>query len=81
MVEAKIGDDAVDPGIERALEPEAPQVAISLKEGFLVDVLGVVFRGGQPQRQSQNCLVVLAHQLLEGGAVPALRLTDQDAIV
>src|SRR5271168_375961 len=33
------------------------------------------------QRQPQDRLIVVTHQFLEGGAVPALRLADEDRIV
>jgi len=33
------------------------------------------------QGQAQDRLIVVTHQFLEGGAVPALRLADEDRIV
>src|SRR5712692_10651323 len=38
VVEAYIGDDAIDPGIKAALEAEAVQVLVDFQESFLVDV-------------------------------------------
>ena len=46
MVEAEVGDDAVDPGVEGALEAEVAEVAISLEEGLLLDVLGILLGTG-----------------------------------
>src|SRR5258708_23384496 len=42
VVQAHVGDDAVEPGIEAALEAETVYVAINLEEGFLVDVSGIL---------------------------------------
>src|SRR5258708_7264780 len=81
MVEAKIGHNAVNPRIERALETKASDVLVGLEEGVLVNVLGVVLGAGEMERQPQNGLIVVTHQFLEGGAVPALRLADEDRIV
>ncbi len=81
MIQAQIGHDAVDPCIKRTLEAEADQVAVGLEKGFLVDVLRVLFRGGQSQRQAQYRMVILAHQFLEGCTIAALRLAYQDVIV
>ena len=81
MVEAEIGDDAVQPGVEGAFKAEAAEIAVGLEKGFLIDILGVGFRGGQPQRQPQYRLIVLAHQFFEGHAVAALGLANQDVIV
>src|SRR5262249_3306142 len=38
MVQANIGHDAVEPGVEAALEAEAMKVAVNLEEGFLINV-------------------------------------------
>src|SRR5260370_11122851 len=81
MVQAKIGHNAINPGIKRALEAKASDVLVSLEEGVLIDVLGVVLGAGEMERQPQNRLIVVTHQFLEGGAVPALRLADEDRIV
>src|SRR5260370_2521205 len=81
MVQATIGNNAINPGINRALEAKASDVLVSLEEGVLIDVLGVVLSAGEMERQPQNRLIVVTHQFLEGGAVPALRLADEDRIV
>jgi hypothetical protein len=41
MVEAHIGDDAVQPGVKAALKPETVQVAIDLQKGFLIHIVGI----------------------------------------
>src|ERR1700679_3164657 len=81
MIEAKISYDAVNPRIKRALEAEASDVLISLEEGVLINILRVVLGAGQVQRQPQHRLIVVAHQFLEGAAVAALRLADENRIV
>ena len=77
VIEAQVGNDAVDPGIEGTFEAEICQVAIGLEEGFLVDVLGILLRPCQAERKPQNWLVVLAHQGFEGGPRAFLRFADQ----
>src|SRR5208282_785638 len=81
MVEAEIGDDPVDPGVEGALEAEAAQILVGLEEGLLINVLGVRLGSRQVQRQPQHRLIVMAYQNLEGCAVSLLRLPDQTRVV
>jgi hypothetical protein len=81
VIEAEIGDDPVNPGIERTLETETPQVFIGLEEGILMNVLGVRFRSGKVESQAQNRLIVVTDEDLEGRAVSLLRLTDQSRVV
>src|SRR6516162_4947453 len=45
IIAAQIRDDTIDPGIERALEAEPSNIAVSAQERFLINVLGV-FGGG-----------------------------------
>ncbi len=42
VIQAQIGHNPVNPGIERALEAEASDVLVCLQERFLIDVLGFV---------------------------------------
>ena len=81
MVEAKVGDDAVDPGIERALKTEAAQVLVGLQKGVLINVLCVGFRTGEAEREPQNTLVVVADEFFERGAIATLSLSDQSVVV
>src|SRR5258707_11172190 len=81
MIEAQVGYDAVNPGVERTLEAKASDVLVGLEEGVLIDILGVVLGAGQVQRQAQDGVIVVTHEFLEGGAVPALRLADENRIV
>src|SRR6266404_6909870 len=81
MIQANIGDDAVQPRVEAALEAEAMQVAINLQERFLVNVARVLRTLHQIQRQSQHVPVIPAHQFLERSAVSGLRFRDYAALV
>ena len=81
VIETQVRHDPVNPCVEGTLEPEAADVLISLEEGVLIHVLSVVFSSGEMQGQPQHRLVVMAHQFLEGGAVPALRLADQHRVI
>src|SRR5262249_24420239 len=81
VIKAEVGNDAVDPGVEGALEAEAAYVLVGLQESILENVLRVVLRPGQVQSQTQHCLIVMANEFLEGCAIPALRLADQHRVV
>ena len=41
-------------------------MAIRLQEGFLMNVLSILFRSGKVQGQPENRLIVLAHQHVKG---------------
>src|SRR5207302_3673180 len=81
MVEAQIGYDPVNPGVEGALETEAADILVRFEEGVLIDVLSVLFGSGEMQGQPQDRLVIVLHELLEGSAVAPLRLADQHRVV
>src|ERR1051325_10258647 len=59
MVQTQIGDDAINPGIERALKAEAPHALVSLKERLLINVLRLMLRAGEMHRQTQHRRVVV----------------------
>src|SRR5215469_15633557 len=52
VITAQVSDDAIDPGIERALEAESSDIAVGAQKGFLINILGVFGRvrqvGSQP---------------------------------
>ena len=81
VVQAKIGHDAVDPGVEGALEAEVAHALVRLQKGILINVLGFVLRPGEVHGQPEDRLVVVPHQLLEGGAIAALRFADQQRVI
>jgi hypothetical protein len=81
VVEAYIGDDAVEPGVKAALEAEAMEIAVDLEESFLVNVPGVFRAFHQVQRQPENVAVKAANQLLESGPAACLRFCDQCSLV
>src|SRR5882672_10958186 len=81
MIKTQIGNDAVDPGIERTFETEAAHVPVGFEESLLVNILGLMLRACQPQGQTQDGLVVAAHEVLEGSAVSALSLPHQNGVV
>jgi hypothetical protein len=81
MVEAQIRHDAVDPGIERALEPEAADVDVSAQEGFLVDVLAVFLGAGEVNRQAEYGPVVLANQFFKSGGIAELCSADELRVI
>src|SRR5205814_5057857 len=81
MVEAEVGDDAVNPCVERTLETETAQIFVSLEECILMNILGIGFRSGEVKGQAQNRLIVMTDQDLERCTVAPLRLSDQSGVV
>src|SRR6267142_2505861 len=81
MVEAEVGNDPVNPGVERTLETETPEVFVGLEEGILMNVLGVGFRSGEVESEAQDRLIVMTDEDLESRAVAPLRLSDQSGVV
>ncbi len=81
MIEADVGHNAINPGVEGAIEAEPRQVAINLQECFLVDVLGVFGAAQNVEREAQNLAVVALDENFEGGAVARLRALDEDAVI
>src|SRR5262245_53526482 len=47
MIQAEVGHDAVDPGIERTFEAEVTHALVCLQERVLINVLRLVFRSAQ----------------------------------
>jgi hypothetical protein len=81
MVETQIRHDAVDPGVERALKPEAADVDVSAQEGFLVDVLAVFLRASEMNRQPEYGPVVLANQFFKSGGIAELCSADELRVI
>src|SRR5258708_19257182 len=42
VIQADVGDDAVEPGVKAALETKTMEIAVNLEESFLVDLPGVL---------------------------------------
>ena len=81
MIETQIGHDAVDPGIERTLKPEAADVDVSAQKGFLVDVLAVFLGSGEMNRQAEYSPVVLANQFFKSGGIAELCSADELRVI
>src|SRR6185312_12199867 len=77
LVKAQVGDDPVNPGVERALEAKIADVPVSLQKRFLVNVLSVVLRSSQVQSQPQHLVLVLPDQRVERRPRSRLCLADQ----
>ncbi len=81
MVEADVGDDAIHPGVETALEPKTGQIFVNFQEGFLVNVAGIFGSVQDIQSDSQDVAVVTMNQLLKRFAVATLRAFNQSSII
>jgi hypothetical protein len=81
MIETQIGHDAVDPGIERTLKPEAADVDVGAQEGLLVNILAVFLRPGEMNRQSEHGSIVLANQFFERSGIAQLSPADKQRII
>src|ERR1700676_285415 len=58
LVQAYVGDDAIEPGIEAALEAETMQVAVHLEERLLINVAGVFRTLHQVHAQAKHAAAV-----------------------
>src|SRR6266852_7221326 len=81
MVQANIGDDAIQPGVKAAFKAETMEIAVDLQESFLINVARVLGTLHQIQRQPQHVAVIAAHQFLESSAASGLRFRDYAALV
>src|SRR5207245_9986595 len=57
VVQANVGNDAVEPGVKAALKAESVEIAVDLKEGFLIYVPGVLGPLDPVERQAQTVRV------------------------
>src|SRR5260370_15656865 len=74
VVQANVRHDAVEPGIEAALEAETVKIAVNLEESFLVNVPCILGAFHPIERQAQDVAVVPAHPFLATSAAPRLRV-------
>src|SRR3981189_3715788 len=81
MVQASVGDDAVEPSVKAALEAETVEVTVNLEECFLIDVPRVLGTLHEIESQAQDVPVEAAHQFLESRAAARLRFRDQGPLV
>jgi hypothetical protein len=81
VVQTEVGNNAIDPGRDRALKAEATELFVDLYECFLMDILSNVVRAGDTLRESQNGLVVDVHQFLKSGVISGLRRPNQGVIL
>src|SRR5438477_9066791 len=70
VIEAEIGDDAVNPGIKRTLEAKTADVLVRLQERFLINVLGFRVRAGKMHSQPEHCLVVVPYNSSKAARLP-----------
>jgi len=80
MVEAHIGDDAVQPGIEGTVAAKLRQGPIGLDEGLLGNVLRLSRVAHIAHDQLDEFVLVLEHQRIERPLVPALHAAYQAQI-
>src|SRR6266498_6153048 len=81
MVETQVGHDPVNPRIERTLEAETTEVAIGLQESVLINILRILLRICEVQRETEDGVVVLPDEIFEGRAVTALRFAYQVRVI
>ncbi len=67
--------------MEAAVETKRVQILVHPQERLLVNVVGVLGRPKQIQRQPQNILIVQAHQLLKGALIALLSRPNQFGFV
>jgi hypothetical protein len=76
-----VGDYAQQPGTGRRTGPESVQRAVCLHEPVLGGVFGLGGRSGDHVGGPEGDLLVMAHDLLIGGRIPALGACKQLGIV
>src|SRR5579872_3086684 len=76
LIQTKVGDNAVNPRVERALEAEVSDIPEGLQKRFLIDILCVVLGAGEMQRQAQHLRFILTHQRVESHTRALLRLAN-----
>ena len=81
VIEANVGYDAVEPGVEAAFKAEAVEIPIDFEKGFLIDVPRILRPAHHVQRQAQDVAIVEADKFLESGAVARLGFGDQGPFV
>src|SRR5580704_2893868 len=81
VIQTEVGDDAINPSVERTLEPEARKIDVSPEKRFLINVLPIFRRTSEVDGQPQHGAIVLPHQFFESGGVALLGLANQHGIV
>jgi len=77
MIESRVRNNPVEPGVEATFEAKSVQVAVGSEKTFLVDVPGVFRPMDEIQRQPQHVPIVPADEFIEGRAVAGLGLAHQ----
>src|SRR5258708_5607999 len=72
MIEANIGHNTVQPGVEAAIEAEGVNIAIDPQKRFLINIPRVFGRPHQVHGEPEDTLIVRANKTLEGVLVAAL---------
>ncbi len=80
-LQAPVGDDAVQPGRERAVAPEAGKPLPGLDEGILGDILGIVGVGEHAQGDPVDAALVALDEHLERTKVTPSGPGDQVGVV
>src|ERR1041385_446950 len=81
VIETEIGDNPVNPGVERTLKAEILEIDVGAQKRFLIDVLAILERTCQMNRQTQHGAVILTHQFLERLSVSLLGKANQTTII
>jgi hypothetical protein len=81
IIQANVRHDAVEPGMEAAIEPERIDAAKHAQERFLKDVTCVFLGPQQVDSEPKHTLVVSADKLLESVLIAALNGPDQAGFI
>ena len=81
VVEADIGNNPIQPGVERTIEPESVEVPVDLQKSLLVDIARFIRRPQKVHGDAEDTLVVGPHQTLESILVALLGRADQPGFV
>src|SRR5260370_20072442 len=76
VVEANVGDDAVEPGVKATFKAETVQIPVNLEERFLIDVAGALGPLHEIEGQAQDLAVIPANQFLQSAPCSRLRFLN-----
>ena len=79
LVQSDICRDPVDPGVKARFRTKTTKGAIGFQKRLLQDILGLLAVAKHMKRKPEDMTIVTVHQLLEGLAIAALSLLDQQS--
>ncbi len=77
MVLRRVDGDAIKPGVESTVPAEVPERPISLDKSFLSDVLGFLGVVYETDDETEDLVLILEHEKIEGAFITTLHTLDE----